>query len=128
MVESGDEKKSMSFPIVSGINMETEDETMSRPMASVSGLLSGRASSTSLRRDAEVEPSEFEVKRRVRKPGLDTGGVGGLDVDGVATSFSSLATASAGSDAWSCRVGAVEVDLCRRAATLERMGDKWVAE
>lgn len=46
-----EEKKSISFPIVKGILMETEDETRSSPTAKSSGFRSGRARETIFQSD-----------------------------------------------------------------------------
>jgi hypothetical protein len=41
-----EEKKSMSFPMVNGMLMDTDEETKSRPIAAAKGLRSGFASET----------------------------------------------------------------------------------
>lgn len=41
----------MSFPTVNGIDMDTDDDTSSRPTAIVSGLRSGFANATILRNE-----------------------------------------------------------------------------
>ncbi len=47
----GEEKKSISFPIVNGMLMDTAEEASKRPMAISSGLRSGFAKATIFRKD-----------------------------------------------------------------------------
>ncbi|KAG6857745.1 hypothetical protein H0H87_004161 [Tephrocybe sp. NHM501043] len=51
MESPNDEKKSINFPIVKGMLMDTEDETKSSPMAMRRGFRSGFARDTIFRND-----------------------------------------------------------------------------
>lgn len=48
------EKKSISFPMVNGILIDTEDDTNSKPIAANKGFFSGRARATILRKEDAV--------------------------------------------------------------------------
>lgn len=57
-------KKSISFPIVKGTLIETEDETSSSPMAVRRGFFSGLARATTLRKD-DVDWGDFLKSDRI---------------------------------------------------------------
>jgi hypothetical protein len=93
------EKKSISFPILSGTSMETEEETRRRPTAMLRAFFSGIASSASFATDdsplpASASPSEAEGLNRAAmlakndfgfsSLSLGTGGIGtGSEADVV---------------------------------------------
>ena len=82
---TGDEdaKKSMSFPIVNGMLIETLDETNNRPIAVANGLRSGLARATTLRNEEEDFESESVAGRNLDRTDR-FGGVGALgDLAGV---------------------------------------------
>lgn len=66
------EKKSMSLPIVNGIDSDTDDETKRSPIAIARGLRSGLASATSFRKEAPLPGCVLRGTgtKRLKKPGL----------------------------------------------------------
>jgi hypothetical protein len=76
---SADEKKSISFPIVKGMLIETDEDTSSNPIAVTRGLRSGLASATILRKeDTELAGSaNVEGRTRDNTEGFE-GGTSGL--------------------------------------------------
>lgn len=71
------EKKSMSLPIVNGIDNDTEDETRRSPIAIARGLRSGLASATSFRKEAPLPGCVLRGTgtKRLKNPGLGFCGV-----------------------------------------------------
>jgi hypothetical protein len=73
------EKKSMSFPIVNGMLMETEDEINNNPIATSKGFRSGLASAAIFRKEEAVSGDFLKIEgSRDRIDGFDSVGVSGV--------------------------------------------------
>lgn len=72
------EKKSISFPIVNGILIETEDETSNNPIAMSNGFRSGFAREMIFRNDEAVSG---DFLKSDRTDGFGEGGVTGFGAE-----------------------------------------------